>query len=85
MDNVERMREKSISGSNGRKKEHKMRITREEYLRRMKERGNNQEFINYQSKLWEVWVNGCKNDKYAERCIELQSNQHLEDVLPNLK
>ena len=58
---------------------------KEEYLRRMKERGNNQDFINYQSKLWEVWVNGCKNDKYAERCIELQSNQHLEDVLPNLK
>jgi hypothetical protein len=51
----------------------------------MKERGNNQDFIDYQSKLWEVWVEGCKNDKHAEKHIELQAYQHLEDVLPNLK
>lgn len=58
---------------------------KDEYLQRMKERGNNADFINYQEKLWEIWVNGCKNDKHAEKHIELKSGQHVEDVLPGLK
>lgn len=58
---------------------------KEEYLQRMKARGNNQKFLEYQDKLWEEWVNGCKNDKYAVKHIELKAGQYLEDVLPNLK
>ena len=58
---------------------------KEEYLNRMKQRGNNQDFIDYQSKLWNEWVKGCKNDKFAAKHIELQEGQYLEDVLPNLK
>lgn len=58
---------------------------KDEYLDRCKKRGNNNEFINWYSKLWEEWITNCKNDKNASRHIELQSNQYLEDVLPNLK
>lgn len=57
---------------------------KDEYLQRMKDRGNNADFINYQAKLWDFWVNGCKNDEYATKHIELKSGQHLEDVLPGL-
>ena len=58
---------------------------KEEYLERMKSRGNPVEFIDYQGKLWAEWVEGCKNDKFASKHIELQAGQYLEDVLPNLK
>jgi len=57
---------------------------KEEYLLRMKNRGNNQDFINYQSKLWDEWIEGCINDKNASRHIVLKSGQFLEDVIPNL-
>ena len=57
---------------------------REEYLFRMKNRGNNQDFIDYQSLLWDEWIEGCMTDKNASRHIVLQAGQHLEDVLPNL-
>ena len=58
---------------------------KDEYLARCKNRGNNQEFIDWYSRLWDEWIDNCKNDKYAAKHIELQSNQYLEDVLPNLK
>lgn len=57
---------------------------KDEYLLRMKNRGNNQDFINYQSKLWNKWIEGCENDKNASKHIVLQSGEYLEDVLPNL-
>ena len=57
---------------------------KEEYLNRMKIRGNNQNFIDYQGKMWKEWIDGCKNDKNASKHIELQAGQYLEDVLPNL-
>lgn len=56
-----------------------------EYLDRCLKRGNNQEFIDWYSKLWKEWIMACKNDKLASKHIELKSNQYLEDVLPNLK
>ncbi|MBQ9319055.1 MAG: hypothetical protein IJR82_05430 [Bacilli bacterium] len=58
---------------------------KEEYLKRCEIRGNNAEFIYWYSKLWDQWIDSCKNDKHASKCIELASNQYLEDVLPNLK
>lgn len=58
---------------------------KEEYLKRMRNRGNNQNFIDYQDKCWNSWVEGCKNDKNASKHIELKAGQYLEDVLPNLK
>lgn len=58
---------------------------KEEYVARMKQRGNNHDFIAYQIKLWEQWIDECKNDKCAAKLIELKSGQYLEDVLPNLK
>ena len=58
---------------------------KEEYMNRCKKRGNNVEFINWYSKLWEEWISKCKNDKLASKHIELKSNQYLEDVLPNLR
>lgn len=56
-----------------------------EYVERMKKRGNNHDFIAYQIKLWDQWIEECKNDKFAAKLIELKSGQYLEDVLPNLK
>jgi len=58
---------------------------KEEYLDRCRKRGNNSEFIYWYSRLWEQWIDKCKNDKFASRHIELKSNQYLEDVLPNLR
>ena len=58
---------------------------KEEYMERCRKRGNNNEFISWYSKLWNEWIDKCKNDKNASRHIELKSNQFLEDVLPNLK
>lgn len=58
---------------------------KEEYLNRMRKRGNPKEFIDYQAKLWNEWVEGCAQDKKAKIHIELQAGQYLEDVLPNLK
>lgn len=56
-----------------------------EYLERMRKRGNPEEFLEYQSKLWNEWVEGCKNDKFASKHIELKTGQYIEDVLENLK
>ncbi len=58
---------------------------KEEYLKRCRDRGNNKEFIDWYSKLWNQWIKDCLNDKNATRHIELKSKQYLEDVLPNLK
>ena len=57
---------------------------KEEYLLRMKNRGNNQAFIDYQSYMWDEWIEGCQNDPNAARHIVLKTGQYLEDVLPNL-
>lgn len=61
------------------------RDLKEEYMARCERRGNNVDFINWYSNLWDVWISKCKNDKLASRHIELNSYQFLEDVLPNLK
>lgn len=57
---------------------------KDEYLKRCKERGNNDEFIYWYSKLWNEWISKCKNDKNASKHIELKQGEFLEDVLPNL-
>ena len=57
---------------------------KEEYMERCRKRRNNNEFISWSSKLWNEWIDKCKNDKNASKHIELKSNQFLEDVLPNL-
>ena len=61
------------------------RNLKQEYLERCKNRGNNDEFIYWYSKLWDEWITNCENDLFATRHIELKSNQYLEDVLSNLK
>lgn len=58
---------------------------KQEYMDRCRKRGNNNEFINWYARLWDEWINKANNDKVASKHIELQSNQYLEDVLPNLK
>ena len=61
------------------------RELKEEYLERCKKRGNNKEFIYWYNKLWDKWIDECINDNNASKHIELNSNEYLEDVLPNLK
>jgi hypothetical protein len=60
------------------------RNLKDEYLDRCKKRGNNSEFIFWYDKLWDEWINECINDNNASKHIELESNEYLEDVLPNL-
>lgn len=60
------------------------RELKKEYLNRCKNRGNNEEFIYWYSKLWNEWIEKCEEDNYASKKIELSSNEFLEDVLPNL-
>ena len=61
------------------------RELKEEYLDRCRKRGNNEEFIYWYDKLWDEWIDACINDTNASKHIELNSNQYIEDVLPNLK
>ena len=61
------------------------RALKNEYIDRCKARGNNDEFVYYYGKYWDKWIDMYKNDKKAKKIIELQSNQFLEDVLPNLR
>ena len=58
---------------------------KEEYLKRCKDRGNTQDFIDYYNNLWEEWYHFCKNDTNAMKKIELKQGQYVEDVLDNLK
>lgn len=58
---------------------------KQEYLERCKKRGNNKEFIEWYSKMWDEWIINCKNDKFASKHIELNTNEYLENVLPNLR
>ena len=61
------------------------RKLKQEYLDRCRKRGNNEEFIYWYSKLWDEWIDKCKEDRFASKKIELSSNEYIEDVLPNLK
>lgn len=60
------------------------RELKNEYLDRCKNRGNNEEFIYWYDKLWDDWIDACINDTKSSKHIELESNQYIEDVLPNL-
>ena len=60
------------------------RELKQEYLDRCKKRGNNEDFIFWYSKLWDEWITKCKEDNYASKKIELDSNEYLEDVLLDL-
>ena len=61
------------------------RSLKQEYLLRCKNRGNNDEFIYWYSKLWDKWIDDCEHDLVASKHIVLETNQYLEDILPNLK
>ena len=61
------------------------RELKQEYLNRCTDRGNNDEFIYWYSKLWDEWIDKCEEDKYASKKIKLKSKEYLEDVIPNLK
>ena len=58
---------------------------KEEYLQRCRNRGNNDTFIHYYDINWNEWIDACINDKNASKHIELESNEYLEDVIPNLR
>ena len=57
----------------------------EEYVSRLTSRGNNRQFIDYFVSVWKEWIEGCKNDEFAFKHIELQAGEYLENVLTNLK
>ena len=60
-------------------------------------KGNNFFYIFFSDSYWDIhsfdeyikindeWIDKCNEDKYASKKIELDSNEYLEDVLPNLK
>ena len=55
-----------------------------EYVERVRSRGNSEVFVNYLIINWKDWIDGCKNDKFASKIIELKQGQYLQDVLANL-
>ena len=57
---------------------------KDEYLKRCKERGNNDVFISHYNREWESWINWGKQDSKASKKIELKSGEYLENVLPGL-
>lgn len=57
---------------------------KEEYILRMKKRGNNSEFIHNMEKNFEKYVNLCKEDNFADEKIELNPNEYLEDGIIRL-
>lgn len=58
---------------------------KDEYLRRMKFRGNNDKFIENMSKNFEFYCTECSNDKYADEKIELKPGEYLEDAINKIK
>lgn len=55
-----------------------------EYEARVRGRGNSEKFACYLRQVFCSWVEGCRNDKFASRHIELKSGEFLEDVLEGL-
>jgi hypothetical protein len=55
---------------------------RSEYLRRYKERGSPESFIQLVESNWDLWLNGLENDQRFRGRLVLLSGQYLSDVLP---
>ena len=53
---------------------------KEEYLKRYKERGSPDAFINIISNNWEVWLEDLRNQKGCKH-IELESGQFISDLI----
>ena len=60
---------------------------KEEWLKRMKERGNDETFIQLQDEHWDEWVNDCIRDRRAVcTCILLPEHQYLDEYnISNIK
>lgn len=56
-------------------------ILKEEYRLRMKNRGNNEDFIYYQMLMWDKWLHDCSIDKNCSKHIVLKSGEFVEDGL----
>lgn len=54
-----------------------------DYLKRMKNRGNSDDFLEKMAKNFEDYINGCIDDKRAIK-IEMQKGEYLEDCLKRL-
>jgi hypothetical protein len=57
---------------------------KEEYIERMKLRGNNEQFIQKMAEHFEEYVNNNAQDEYAENVYTLQQGQYLLDLLKTL-
>lgn len=53
---------------------------KEDYIQRMRNRGNSEAFVEKMSANFENFINGCKNDKNSIN-IEMQKGEYLEDCL----
>ncbi len=57
--------------------------SRNEYIKRLRDRGNNEEFIQLMTnkEAWEGFYDKDKNDPYAAYKIELKSGEYLSDII----
>ena len=53
-----------------------------EYIQRFKDRGNDQNFIDFLSANWNNFITDMK-DQYGCECIELQAGEYLNDIYYN--
>jgi len=59
--------------------------SKQDYISRMKKRGNNIEFINNMQENFEKYCFACANDEFADEKIKLKKGEFLEDVIKKLK
>lgn len=57
---------------------------KEEYINRMRNRGNNESFVKNMQSNFNFYIESCKNDSFATEKIELSQGQFLSDVMERL-
>ena len=57
---------------------------KEEYINRMKSRGNNEYFVKNMQLNFDFYIESCKNDDFASEKIELSNGQFLSDAMKKL-
>ena len=58
---------------------------KEEYLARMRKRGNNEEFVKRIAESFDMFVQGCYEDENCAKKIVLRKNEYLESVKDNFE
>lgn len=58
--------------------------SKDAFLKRMRERGNDEKFLKLLNTNWENWVGSIENEPHGEKIVYLNKNECLSDVLEKL-